>query len=94
MDCSGCIGDAAWYCLHRSTPTKRVLYVFTRNKSRKDIKILLGSQIERTDILVDSLNRFFIQGDGLAAYPLLWSRRHGGWQGTVFVMSDTLSIID
>jgi len=62
------------------------------NQSRKDIEILLGSQIERADIVVDSLNRFFMQGDGLAAYPLLWSRRHGGWQRKVFALSDTLRI--
>jgi len=92
--CSGCIGDAAWYCLHPSTPTKRVRYVFTRNKSRKDIKILLGSQMERTDILVDSLNGFFMQGDSLAVYPLLWSRSHGGWLQKVFELSDTLKLMD
>lgn len=90
--CGGCISQATHFLISKDLKFEKTLIIFTAIENYKNLKIITGNKINKSYIVIDSLNQVYNRLDETSIYPKILVKNDKTWFTKIFEDKDSLNL--
>lgn len=88
--CGGCISQATHFLISKDFKLEKTLIIFTAIENYKSLKIITANKINKSYIVIDSLNQVYNRLEETSIYPKILVKNNKIWFTKIFEDKDTL----